>query len=81
MASISVRNLDEELIRRLGIRAEQNGTSMEQEARIILSDAPFQEPRDSKNLAEAVRSRFELYGGVELQLPTREPMREPPTFR
>ena len=81
MASISVHNLDEELIRRLGIRAEQNGTSMEQEARIILSDALFQEPRDSRNLAEAVRSRFEPYGGVELQLPTREPMREPPTFR
>ena len=54
MASISVHNLDEELIRRLGIQAEQNGTSMEQEARIILSDALFQEPRDSKNLAEAV---------------------------
>ena len=54
---------------------------MEQEARAILGEALFQESPPGKDLAEAIRSRFAPYGGVELELPPREPMREPPSFR
>ena len=32
------------------------------------------------NLAEAIRARFAPLGGIELELPPREPMREPPDF-
>ncbi|MCY4545489.1 MAG: plasmid stabilization protein [Gemmatimonadetes bacterium] len=32
------------------------------------------------NLAEAIRARFAPLGGIELELPPREPMREPPEF-
>ena len=39
MASITVRNLDDGLKRRLRIRAAENGRSMEQEAREILKHA------------------------------------------
>ena len=39
MASITVRNLEEGLKRRLRIRAAENGRSMEQEARDILRAA------------------------------------------
>ena len=39
MASITVRNLDDGLKRRLRIRAAENGRSMEQEAREILKAA------------------------------------------
>ena len=39
MASITVRNLDEDIKRRLRIRAAENGRSMEQEAREILRAA------------------------------------------
>ena len=39
MASITVRNLDDDLKRRLRIRAAENGRSMEQEAREILWSA------------------------------------------
>ena len=39
MASITVRNLDDGLKRRLCIRAAENGRSMEQEARDILRAA------------------------------------------
>ena len=39
MASITVRNLDEGLNRRLRIRAAENGRSMEQEARDLLRAA------------------------------------------
>ena len=80
MASITVRNLDEGLKRRLRIRAAENGRSMEQEARDILRAALGQESPAGKNLATAIHARFEPLGGVELDLPPREPMPEPPQF-
>ena len=40
-----------------------------------------EEPKSpSLNLAEAIRSRFEPLGGVELEIPPREMGREPPDF-
>ena len=80
MASITVRNLDDGLKRRLRIRAAENGRSMEQEARDILRAALDEDPPTGENLASAIRARFAPLGGVELELPPREPMREPPRF-
>ena len=80
MASITVRNLDEGLKRRLRIRAAENGRSMEQEVRGILSAALDQESPTRKDLASAIRARFAPLGGVELELPPRGPMRIPPQF-
>jgi phosphopantothenoylcysteine decarboxylase/phosphopantothenate--cysteine ligase len=37
MASITIRNLDDDAKERLRIRAAQNGRSMEEEARILLA--------------------------------------------
>ncbi len=31
-----------------------------------------------RNLAEAINLRFKSLGGVDIRLPPREPMREPP---
>jgi plasmid stability protein len=50
---------------------------MEEEARKILSAALAEGASMKSNLAAAIRRRFERLGGVELQLPSREPMREP----
>ena len=80
MASITVRNLAEGLKNRLRIRAAEHGRSMEQEARDILRAALDEETAPSQNLANAIRSRFAPLGGVDLDLPPREPMREPPQF-
>ena len=80
MASITVRNLDEGLKRRLRIRAAGNGNSMEQEVREILTEALDRQPLTGEDLVNAIRWTFEPLGGVELKLPPREPMREPPTF-
>ena len=80
MASITVRNLDDGLKRRLRIRAAKNGRSMEQEARDILRAALDEDSSTGKDLASAIRARFAPLGGVELELPPREPMREPPRF-
>ncbi len=80
MASITVRNLEDGLKRRLRIRAAENGKSMEQEARDILKAALYTQPSKGEDLVRAIRSRFAPLGGVELELPPREPMGEPPDF-
>lgn len=80
MASITVRNLEDGLKRRLRVRAAQNGRSMEQEVRDILRAALDDDPSPVQNLASAIRARFEPLGGVELDLPPRTSTREPPRF-
>lgn len=80
MASITVRNLEEDLKQRLRIRAARNGNSMEQEARDILKAALQREYLTGADLVKAIRTAVEPLGGVELELPPRGPMREAPTF-
>ena len=79
MASITIRNLDDEVKHRLRVRAAGNGRSMEEEARLILREAVAPEP-EPKNLAQFIHDCFAPYGGVDLELPPREPAREPPDF-
>ena len=79
MASITVRNLDDDVKTRLRVRAASNGRSMEEEVRVILREAVSQEA-ELDNLASFIRECFAPFGGVELELPPRKPMRDPPDF-
>ena len=81
MASITIRKLEESVKQRLRLRAAQHGTSMEDEARSILRVALADREPSTPNLAQAIRRRFEPLGGVDLELPPRQPMREPPDPR
>ena len=78
MASITIRNLDDETKERLRVRAAHRRRSMEEEARSILREALDAEPTLPRNLAKTVHDRFSALGGVDLEIPAREPMREPP---
>ena len=80
MASITVRNLDEGLKRRLRIRAAENGRSMEQEVREILRVAVSGDEAPVRNLGTAIHELFKPFGGVDPFIPPREPMRDPPRF-
>lgn len=80
-ASITIRNLDPALKERLRVRAARHGQSMEAEARVILQTALV--PQDAppvRHLYDRIRARFAPLGGVELERPPREPVREPPQF-
>ena len=80
MASITIRNLDDDVKTRLRKRAAGHGRSMEEEeVRVILREA-VERKAGPANLAIAIRARFASFGGVELEIPPREPMREPPRF-
>jgi antitoxin FitA len=81
MSSITIRNLDPGAKERLRVRAAQHGRSMEAEARRILESAvDNSEILRTGNLYDRIRARFEPLGGVDLVLPAREPVREPPCF-
>ena len=79
MASITIRNLDDGLKRRLRVRAAENGRSMEEEARDILRRTVGEAP-PPRDLGRAIHARFATLGGVELELPERGPVRPPPKF-
>lgn len=80
MASITIRNLDEETKRKLRLRAAHNARSMEEEAREVLRAGVGVLPGSEGNLFDAIRARFKRFGGVELERLPRETMPEPPDF-
>jgi plasmid stability protein len=74
MTSITIRRIDDSVKERLRLRAAQHGNSMEDEARGILRAALIDQEVRIHDLAQAIRRRFEPLGGIELKLPTRQPM-------
>ncbi len=80
VAGITIRNLDDDVRRRLRVRAVEHSRSMEEEVRIILREAVSDDQPGPRNLAEFTRECFASLGGVELEMPPRGPMREPPDF-
>ncbi|WP_026145146.1 FitA-like ribbon-helix-helix domain-containing protein [Pseudomonas asplenii] len=80
MASMTIRNVDEQLKARLRVQAALHGRSMEEEARDILCSALSVTSGRSGSLVEAIRARLEPLGGVDLDIAPREATREPPGF-
>jgi plasmid stability protein len=78
VASLTIRKLDEKTKARLRLRAARNGRSMEEEARRLLRSALAGDAGPRGSLADTIQARFRRLGGVDLSLPAREPMREPP---
>lgn len=75
MATMTIRNIDDQLKARLRVQAAMHGRSMEDEARNILRTALSAEPANGQSLVDAIRARIEPLGEVDLELPAREPMR------
>ncbi len=80
MASMTIRNIDDQLKARLRVRAAQHGRSMEDEARDILRAALSSEAARAQSLVETIRARIEPLGGIDLDIAPREPLREPPAI-
>ncbi|MBN8713590.1 MAG: plasmid stabilization protein [Xanthomonadales bacterium] len=79
---MTIRNLDDDLKTRLRVQAARHGRSMEEEARCVLREALSVKPKASSGAAWVadIRALVEPFGGIELELPPREPAREPPDF-
>ncbi|MFY7954071.1 MAG: FitA-like ribbon-helix-helix domain-containing protein [Armatimonadaceae bacterium] len=79
MASITIRNLDEELKQRLRVRAAHSGRSMEEEVREILRRALMETP-PRRDLAAAFRACINPEARADMALPPRELIPDPPSF-
>ena len=80
MATLTIRQLDEKTKARLRVQAAHHGRSMEEEARAILRSALIGERAEKRHLAESINRRFSPFGGVKLELPKRDRLRQPPDF-
>jgi antitoxin FitA len=80
MSSLTIPDLDDDLKRRLAVRATRHGLTPEAEARSILADALNRGDIAPDNLADAIRAIVEPYGGFEFELPLDQPVAEPMRF-
>ena len=78
MASITIRRLEDSVKAKLQLRAASHGRSMEEEARAILRAELKAKHVPPLNLAQSIRRYVEPFGGVELGIPAREPIRRNP---
>jgi plasmid stability protein len=79
MATITVRNLDNNLKSQLRLRAARHGCSMEAEVRNILAET-LNPATAERNFAVAIRKRFETLYTESLPIPPRQAVRTPPDF-
>jgi antitoxin FitA len=81
VASITIRNLDDELKARLRVRAAQQGRSMEEEARVLLRQAlEGSRAAPRPHLADLAQTLFGARHGVDLPVPPRAKARPVPSF-
>jgi plasmid stability protein len=80
VGTLTIRNLEDPLKRRLRLRAAARNRSMEEEARQILR-AALQEPAvPTPDLGARIRARFAGLGDVQLPIEAREPVRASPAL-
>ncbi|HEV2649833.1 MAG TPA: hypothetical protein VGU69_01135 [Rhizomicrobium sp.] len=81
MASITIRNLDENTKKRLRLRAAVNGRSVEAEARDLLDrsvlEPPVPKAETGLDLFREIRAVAEQWGGFDLEPFPRERMPKP----
>ncbi|NDG75445.1 MAG: plasmid stabilization protein [Synechococcaceae bacterium WB8_1B_136] len=83
MATLTIRNLDEQVKRQLRLRAARHGRSMEEEARAILGETVNNEAgsaAETPGLGTRIHLHFAPLGGVDLELPQRASLAEAATF-
>jgi plasmid stability protein len=76
MASLTIRNIDDELKQRLRLQAARHGASMEQEVRDILRRA-IEAPQDGSSFAQKIQQRFAGLNAENLPIPPRRAARVP----
>jgi plasmid stability protein len=79
--NITVRKVPEHVKQALRVRAARRGRSLEEEVRqILLRAAGEAETAKPQNLAEAIAAITDPLGGIELDIPEREPPPPLPQF-
>ncbi|NEE02107.1 FitA-like ribbon-helix-helix domain-containing protein [Phytoactinopolyspora halotolerans] len=79
MATLTIRNVDEDLKARLRVRAAENGRSMEAEVRAILQ-AALEPPGPAIDIGSVLRRRFADMDDASFPLPERNELAQPAEF-
>ena len=81
MATLTIRNLDDDIRDFLRAQAAQNGRSMEAEVRDILRSVAQQGSASPADVFAHIHKLFSAIGGAnDLALPKRAPAPKPPNF-
>jgi antitoxin FitA len=81
VATLVIRNVEDELHARLKAQAAAHRRSLEEEVRLILRERLATAPvAPAPSWVDAVRALFEPLGGLELPDIPRKPPRAPPDF-
>ena len=82
MATLTIRNLDEQTKAQLRVQAARHGRSMEEEARTILKEAVGAKRVGpaAQGMGSRIHAHFAELGGVELPLPERSSQPTPAQF-
>jgi antitoxin FitA len=80
MGSLTISGLDERLVASLREQALRHGRSVEEEAREILREGVqvASPPGEQESFGAAIRALVARHGPVDLDLPPRERLGEPP---
>lgn len=79
MATLTIRQLDDEIKDQLRIKAAHNQRSMEAEVRVILKKTLMPQEAQSSGLGSTIHALFNE-DGIELELPERGMARPVPDF-
>ena len=71
MASLTIRQLDEDIKSKLRMQAARHGHSMEAEARAVLARAFADEEDSDKGIATRIQEIVSKAGGFDLPIPDR----------
>ena len=84
MGSVTVRNVEDDVKKRLRMKAARHGVSMEEHLRRLIHKDAYEDDASGANrpgnFYDAIRALVDEHGGFDLELPPRGPMREPPRF-
>lgn len=85
MASLTIRNLNDDVKRRLRLQAAEHGVSAEEEARRILARSlspsrPEKSPTEDRHWVDVITAIVDEVGGVDLEIPPRDDSANPAKF-
>ena len=78
MKTRTKQKLDRDISAHLTSSASESDQAAKREAGYVLADSVAELDVPEKGLGTAIHELFKPFGGVELEIPPREPMREPP---